>query len=56
MGNPPPRPEGDAIPAGMAASPQPTVIAPSGPADKKKIAKIAGVVVVLIGGLGAGFL
>ena len=54
MGNPPPRPEGDAIPAGMAASPQPTVTAPSGPADKKKIAKIAGVVVVLIGGLGAG--
>ena len=54
MGNPPPRPEGDAIPAGMAASPQPTVTAPSGPTDKKKIAKIAGVAVVLIGGLGAG--
>ena len=54
MGNPPPRPEGDAIPTGMASSPQPTVAAPSGPADKKKIAKIAGVAVVLIGGLGAG--
>ena len=54
MGNPPPLPEGDAIPAGMAASPKPTVAAPSGPADKKKIAKIAGVAVVLIGGLGAG--
>ncbi|MFL2905373.1 MAG: hypothetical protein ACJZ8W_10260 [Limisphaerales bacterium] len=38
----------------MAASPQPTVAAPSGPADKNKIAKIAGVAVVLIGGLGAG--
>ena len=54
MGNPPPRPEGDAIPAGIAASHHPTVTGPSGPADKNKIAKIAGVAVVLIGGLGAG--
>jgi len=54
MGNPPPRPEGDAIPAGISASPHPTVTGPSGPADKNNLAKIAGVAVVLIGGLGAG--
>ena len=60
MGKPPPAPQGDAVPSG---APAPQASAPaaavstastSSPAGKKKIAKIAGIAVVLIAGLGAG--
>ena len=58
MGKPPPAPQGDAVPSGASASQAPAAARPaassSGPAGKKKIAKIAGIAVVLIGGLGAG--
>ena len=58
MGKPPPAPQGDAVPSGASASQAPAAARPaassSGPAGKKKIAKIAGIAVVLIAGLGAG--
>lgn len=60
MGKPPSAPQGDAVPSGASASRAPAQAAArpaarnTGPAGKKKIAKIAGIAVVLIAGLGAG--